>query len=186
MKTVIYIHGFGSSSFSKKAGLLKERYGNRVVIPSLPNIPKLAIASLEEIIETLLRFGEVGLIGASLGGYYALHLGKRYELKRVVINPAVKPYERLKEALPSGINYYDNSRYDWREEYLEDLKKMEIDSEKTLLLLQKGDEVLDYREALKVLENASTTLEDGGDHSFQNLENHFEKIEEFLNFYFSN
>jgi len=181
-KTVIYIHGFGSSSLSKKAQILKERYGRDIVIPSLPNIPKLAIESLKEIIESLLRFGDVQLIGASLGGYYALHLQTLYNLKAVVINPAVKPHIRLKEALPSGINYYDNSRYDWRDEYLNDLKEMQIDwnNQDTLLLIQSGDEVLNYKEAISKLSKAQLYLEEGGNHSFQGFENHLDKIDRFF------
>jgi predicted esterase YcpF (UPF0227 family) len=180
--TVIYIHGFGSSSLSKKAQTLKSRFGNRIVIPSLPNIPKLSIETLKEIIESSIRFGDVYLVGASLGGYYALYLQKLYNLRAVVINPAVKPYIRLSEALPSGINYYDGSRYDWREEYLRDLKEMSIgtDFSKTLLLLQSGDEVLDYREALQLLRGAELYLEEGGDHSFRGFEKHLDRVENFL------
>jgi len=63
------------------------------------------------------------------------------------------------------------------------LKKYEtevIDQSKVLLLLQKGDEVLDYTEAVKKLPSATMVVEEGGDHGFVQIERHFERVENFL------
>jgi len=47
-------------------------------------------------------------------------------------------------------------------------------------MLQKGDDVLDYEEALDFLDGAKTILEEGGTHGFEGIERHFERIMNFL------
>ncbi|MEJ6772705.1 MAG: YqiA/YcfP family alpha/beta fold hydrolase, partial [Porticoccaceae bacterium] len=48
------------------------------------------------------------------------------------------------------------------------------------VLLQRGDEVLDYRAAQKRYAGCSIVLEDGGDHSFVHYEQHLAAIHQFL------
>ncbi|AFL67384.1 YqiA/YcfP family alpha/beta fold hydrolase [Sulfurospirillum barnesii] len=183
---IIYIHGFGSSGEASKAKLLRaycQENKIRFIAPSLPTIPDLAIKTLSELIESYQDSEPVYLIGASLGGYYALYLGDKYALKTVLINPAINAPETLERAIGHGVNYYDNSSYEWNESHLEMLESYEIEEpnvENILLLLQKGDEVLDYEEALDVLEGAKLILEEGGTHGFEGLERHFESIKRFL------
>jgi uncharacterized protein len=183
---IIYIHGFGSSGEASKAKLLRaycHKEKIRFIAPSLPSIPDLAIKTLSELIESYMEHEPVHLIGASLGGYYALYLGDKYNLKAVLINPAVNAPETLERAIGHGVNYYDNSSYEWNEGHLEMLESYEIEEpnlENLLVLLQKGDEVLDYEEALEVLEGAKMIVEEGGTHSFEGLERHMEEIKRFL------
>lgn len=181
---IIYIHGFGSSGEASKAKLLRaycQENKIRFIAPSLPSIPDLAINTLSELIESYSE--PVYLMGSSLGGYYALYLSDKYNLKAVLINPAVNAPETLRRALGHGLNYYDNSTYEWNESHLEMLESYEIEEpnlENILLLLQKGDEVLDYEEALDVLEGAKTIVEEGGNHSFEGLDRHLESIKRFF------
>jgi len=181
---IIYIHGFGSSGEASKAKLLRaycHEKGIRFIAPSLPTIPDLAIKTLSELIESYQE--PVYLMGSSLGGYYALYLSDKYNLKAVLINPAVNAPETLERAIGHGVNYYDNSAYEWNETHLGMLESYEIEEpnlENLLVLLQKGDEVLDYEEALDFLEGAKMVVEEGGTHSFEGLERHFETIQRFF------
>lgn len=183
---IIYIHGFGSSGDASKAKLLRsycQENTIRFIAPSLPTIPDLAIKTLSELIESYQDNEPVYLMGSSLGGYYALYLSDKYNLKTVLINPAVNASETLQKAIGHGINYYDNSTYEWNAEHLDMLESYEIEEpnvENILLLLQKGDEVLDYEEALDFLEGTKMVVEEGGDHSFKGLERHFEGIKRFF------
>jgi predicted esterase YcpF (UPF0227 family) len=180
---IIYIHGFGSSGKGKKAKLFRDYFKKRgipFIAPSLSHIPDLAIDTLRDLVE---NFTDVKLIGSSLGGYYALYLSHKYNIKATLINPSVKPYLTLQLAIPYAVNYYDLSSFEWNKSYIEMLKKFdihEIDEKKILLMLQKGDEVLDYNEALEKLPNANLIIEDGGDHSFIGIERYFERVESFL------
>ena len=183
---IIYIHGFGSSGEASKAKALRyfcHQQQIRFIAPSLPSIPDLAIKTLSELIESYQENEPVSLIGSSLGGYYALYLSDKYNLKAALINPAVNAPETLHQALGHGVNYYDDSRYEWNESHLDMLVNYEIEEpeeDSILLLLQKGDEVLDYEEACDALPNAQTILEEGGSHSFDGIERHFETIIAFL------
>ena len=183
---IIYIHGFGSSGEATKAQAFRNychERGIRYIAPSLHSIPLLAINTLSELIESYLENESVHLIGASLGGYYSLYLSDKYDLKAVLINPAVNAPETLKRALGKGVHYYDNSAFEWNESHLEMLENYEIEEpnvDNLLLMLQKGDDVLDYEEALEFLEGAKTILEEGGTHGFEGIERHFEGVMKFL------
>jgi len=43
-----------------------------------------------------------------------------------------------------------------------------------------GDDVLDYREVVDKLPNATQIVEEGGDHSFTGIEAYFDDIRSFL------
>ena len=180
---VIYIHGFGSHGLGAKANAFKTYFKSREVpfiAPSLSYIPELAIQTLEELIES---YDEVQLIGSSLGGYYALYLAEKYNIKAVLINPSIYPYVTLKKAVGDAPSFYDDSHYSWLESHLEMLKPYEIDTQNQknfMLLLQKGDEVLNYREAITKLPSAKQVIEEGGSHSFDGIERFFVQIDRFL------
>lgn len=183
---ILYIHGFGSSGQGGKSKLFREYFkkrGRKFLAPSLSIIPELAISTLEEIVQVCTD-EEIVLMGSSLGGYYALYLCEKYDLKAVLINPSIKPYETLKKVIGSNKSYYDgNFSFNWGEAQVDSLKKFSVDrvkKENYLLLARKGDEVLDYREAEKKLEGAKMIIEDGGDHGFLDIERYFEDIALFI------
>ncbi|MBN2965442.1 alpha/beta fold hydrolase [Sulfurospirillum sp. T05] len=180
---IIYIHGFGGSGKGTKASLFKTAFQNHgILTPSLPTHPDLALSTLEELIAVLLHYEKVSLIGSSLGGFYAQVLSAKFNLKAVLINPATEPYITLKRALGNAPHFYDNSTFLWQETHLEALKKKEgaFNPENFLVLLQKGDEVLDYTKALEKYDGAAFVVEEGGSHSFEGIQKHFEKIEAFF------
>ncbi len=181
---VLYIHGFASSGEGLKANLFRKYYHDKKIpflAPSLSFIPALALSTLEEIIQNCKN---VKLIGSSLGGYYALYLAHKYDTKAVLINPSIDPQKTLRRVLGRNASFYDKqSGFFWDESHVQSLKRFKVEQpplERILLLLQKGDETLDYREALTFLNGAQTILEEGGSHTFEGIECHFKRIEEFL------
>jgi predicted esterase YcpF (UPF0227 family) len=183
---ILYIHGFGSSGQGGKSTLFRDycKVENLPYIaPSLSYVPELAISTLEELIES---YDEVILIGSSLGGYYAMYLAEKYGLKSVLINPAMKSAKTLRRAISKqglAYNYYDGSSFEWNEAHIGMLEKYEVAKPKAeyLLMLQKGDDVLDYQEAIDKLPHAKLILEEGGTHSFEGIERYFSKIKDFFN-----
>lgn len=181
---IIYIHGFGSSGHGGKASLFREYFEEEVLAPSLSYVPNLAIDTLEQIIEILLQKGEtVGLVGSSLGGYYSIYLACKYDLKAVLINPAIYPYKTL-DKIGMAMNYYDRTSFEVTSEHINQLKFLEVNDienqENFLTLLQTDDEVLDFNEAAEKLSNSELIMEEGGNHSFENIESYFRKIYNFL------
>lgn len=180
---IIYIHGFGGSGKGSKARAFREYYksiNHPFIAPSLSYIPELAIKTLEELIES---YDNVKLIGSSLGGFYTMYLGNKYDLQSVLINPSIYPYDTLSSCVGQAPNFYDQSSFEWNNTHIEMLKKYITNiknSKKFMLLVQKGDELLDYKESVEKLKNASLYVEEGGSHSFENIELHFENIKEFL------
>jgi uncharacterized protein len=184
---IIYIHGFASSGFGSKAEKLKEYFENEIITISLPTIPNLAIDTLEQIIEAFQNKEEnVYLIGSSLGGFYALFLANKYNLKAVLINPAVNPAGTLDvyEGVDFVTNHYDKSRFEFNQNHIKSLKNYEVEfiknPENFITLLQEDDEVLDFTEAAEKLEETELIIEEGGNHSFDGIERYFRKINSFF------
>jgi len=187
---VIYIHGFGGSGEGSKSKLFREYFSSikeDFIAPSLSYVPELAIETLKELVESY--HGEVYLIGSSLGGYYATYLSQLPEIKKVVlINPATKPMQTLSRALGEASNFYDNSYYSWNEKHLKMLEQYEYKltrgtlelEKKFMLMVQQGDELLDYSDAVKKYDGSKQIVEEGGTHSFEKVERHFETIREFF------
>lgn len=181
---IIYIHGFGSSGQGGKATLFREYFKDNIILPSLSYVPTLAIDTLEQLIKMCLNRGEtVGLIGSSLGGYYTIYLAQKYQLKGVLINPAIYPYKTL-DKIGMAMNYYDMSSFEVTAEHIDLLKRLEVttvENQKNFMtLLQKEDEVLDYKQAVEKLPQSELFIEEGGNHTFENIANYFQKIDAFF------
>lgn len=173
---ILYIHGFNSSPASAKARLFSRYCDERGIALSVPELsydPAKAMAMLEAIVK---EWGEVNLlVGSSLGGYYATYLSEKYNLKAALVNPAVSPYKHLSEEfLGKQTNYYTGESYELGLEHVDSLKKLDVDPvirpDNFLLLVQTGDEVLDYRLAVEKYQGASQIIQPGGDHSFNGFE----------------
>ncbi len=186
---VIYLHGFASAGFGEKAQKFLEYFEDEMITPTLSTIPNLAIATLEQIIEAFINRGiKVSLVGSSLGGFYALFLANKYDLKAVLINPAVTPWLNSdglnKNEDEMAICYYDNSRFEFTHSHIQSLRNYEVVMLKNpsnfLTLLQTDDEVLDYNEAADKLEETELIIEEGGSHSFEDIERYFRKVSTFL------
>ena len=176
---IIYIHGFSSSGNGAKAKAMRhycQEHNISFMAPSLSYVPDLAIETLCDIIAS--QTEPVSLVGSSLGGYYALYLAQKYRLKVTLINPSIYPYKTLASYTGLVTNFYDGSRFEWNDGHVEMLKKYEVEAAEVsaLLLLQKGDLLLDYQQALAKLPHAEVIVEDGGDHGFVGIERYFEKI----------
>ncbi|MFL0796257.1 MAG: esterase YqiA [Cellvibrionaceae bacterium] len=191
MQTLLYIHGFLSSPKSIKAQQtqqwLSEHYPDtQYLCPYLSSYPSEARKALEQLLLPLLEKGiEVGLIGSSLGGYWSTYLAEQYDLRAVLVNPAVKPSLFLPGYLGKELkNYHTDDVYVLTEKDQQDLRAVDTTDiqRKTSywLLAQTGDETLDYRLAVEKYTGCRQTIEEGGDHGFQNYDRHLPAIYEFL------
>lgn len=187
-KKILYLHGFNSSPASHKAQLItqymeQKGWSDRLLCPQIPVVPIEARDYLEHLVEDTMKQYTLNFIGSSLGGYYATYLAEKYNGKAVLINPSVRPFETLKAYLGTNTFYFEDGSWDFDESHIQQLRDMYVDklsdAKQYLVLLQTGDETLDYREAEEKYKAANCIVERGGDHSFTNLERHLSMILKF-------
>lgn len=179
---LIYIHGFNSSALSYKAALTRRRMAElrrsrEFECPELPHRPREAIALLEDLVAAR-RDEPVALIGSSLGGFYATWLAERHGVRAVLVNPAVRPAELLAACLGCQMNLYTAVHYDWTAAHLAELEALEVGHvtpERYLLVVRTGDEVLDYREAVRKYRGCEQLVIEGGDHGFGDFDRYLDK-----------
>jgi len=184
---LLYLHGFNSSPLSHKARQTHDYWvslglGADIGVPELDHEPARAIEELREIVEA--QELPVALIGSSLGGYYATWLAEEYGLRAVLVNPAVNPAELWQAHLGINRNYYSGRRYEITESHVDQvralLRPQLARPENYLLLVQTGDETLDYRLAVDKYKSATSIIQPGGNHSFVNYDALLPEIFRFL------
>jgi predicted esterase YcpF (UPF0227 family) len=182
----IYLHGFNSSPQSHKArqfgAWLEQRgWGEHYVCPALPTSGRQAMALVEELMAS--RPGRrFVFVGSSLGGFYATWLAEKHAAQAVLINPGIKPWLDLRPYLGTQQNIYTAERYELTESHLQEWEQQwvaAITPSRYLLLVETGDELLDYRVAVARYAGARQRVIQGGDHAFQSFPEHIPAILEF-------
>ncbi|MEI7680754.1 MAG: YqiA/YcfP family alpha/beta fold hydrolase [Betaproteobacteria bacterium] len=178
---LIYIHGFNSSPASFKARVLQAALAERVpgatfLAPALPPSPAAATRLLEALV---VAHPQAILVGSSLGGYYTGWLAERHAMRAVLVNPAVRPYELLHGHVGMQTNLYTGEHYEFTAVHVEELRALEQDRvtpARYLLMVETGDEVLDYRQAVARYAGAQQYVIEGGDHGFGDFADHLEVV----------
>jgi uncharacterized protein len=181
---LIYLHGFNSSPASAKAQLLKARLrqagrGAEFAAPALPHSPAQAATLLDALAA---RHPGAALVGSSLGGYYATWLAEKRDLRAVLLNPAVRPYELLAAHVGRQTDLHTGAAYEFTAQHLAELRALEVERVspgRYLLVAATGDEVLDYRRAIERYRGCRSILIDGGDHGLSDFADHLEAVLQF-------
>lgn len=183
---IVYLHGFRSSPQSNKAQRLKAHMealglGHLFWCELLPVSPREAIALAERAMAAATT--PVTVVGSSLGGFYATHLAEKHGLRAVLINPAVVAHLSLAEFVGPQTNLYTGETFDFRPQHIEELRAIEVPRlshpEATLLLVEEGDETLDYRQAVAKYAGCRQVVLPGGDHSFTRFADYMDAILDF-------
>ncbi len=143
-----------------------------------PALPPLAADAMREIGKLALGAKDC-LIGSSLGGFYATWLAQKLGCRAVLINPAITPHVGLEAYLGEQKNLHTGKPYQLTHAHLQGWRGLwveRIDPERYLLLLETGDQVLDWREAAQRYEGARMVVRQGGDHSLQSFPQHIGRI----------
>jgi len=183
---ILYLHGFNSTPASRKAQELKRflaarGLGGDFACPQLPHRPEEATAVAEREIQAA-RGDPVTLVGSSLGGYYATWLAERHDLNAVLINPACFPHRDLQQLLGPQQNLYSGEKYVLTQGHLDAWAALFVPAptpSRYLLIVETGDELLDYREAVERYRGALQIVIEGGDHLLASFPEHLPLILEF-------
>lgn len=179
---ILYLHGFTSGPQSHKAVALRERMaarglGERFVCPQLPASPAAAIALAAQLVE---RHAVTAVVGSSLGGYYATHLAETFGLRAVLVNPAVVAHVSLEKYLGPQRWLYTGEAFEFTRAHIEELRIIHhpalAEPARYWLLVEEGDETLDFRHAVARYAGARQTVLPGGDHSFTRWNDYLNEI----------
>lgn len=182
----LYIHGFLSSSQSAKAQQFKQWLALRAredewYCPDLPADPKAAMQLLTKIITSVEQ--QPKLVGSSLGGFYATSLAEQFKLKAILINPAVHPSQLLQMKIGTHKAWHSDAQIVFTQAHIDALNHIEVDSithpDNMLLMVEKGDETLDYCQALELYKDCHQLIFNGGNHSFSRFEQVLHLIDAF-------
>jgi predicted esterase YcpF (UPF0227 family) len=179
---LVYLHGFNSSPRSHKAQVLQRFMAQRglaheYACPALPPLARDALRAIEPLLGAA-----PCLIGSSLGGFYATYLAEKQDLRAVLINPAIDPHVGLRAYLGPQKNLHTGEPYELSEAHLREWEALYVSSltpQRYLLIVETGDEVLDYRRAVERYAGAEQIVVPGGDHSLQSFPQHLAHILEF-------
>jgi predicted esterase YcpF (UPF0227 family) len=122
-------------------------------------------------------------VGSSLGGFYATWLAEQYAARAVLINPSVHPFDDL--AAWKGIqnNFYTGEVFEVTDAHFAELRALYVDRladlSRYFLLVQSGDEVLDWRTAVTRYAGGWQCVAGGGDHAFTGFDRHLPEILRF-------
>jgi len=188
---IIYLHGFSSGAQSNKAGVIKDYFSKySVFVPDyVSHQPGNAINYLERYIEQKFINSEeqyVMLMGSSLGGFYVQYLASQYDFvsAAVLINPCLQPLVTLASQTGEQINSVTGKPFTFTEDDLKAMANYDVPASglfnPTLVLLDEGDEFIDYRYALeRYRDKGKVIVYPGGDHWFRHLDEAMPEIEQF-------
>lgn len=185
--TILYFHGFKSSSDSTKAKdlhkFISRRTRNTILIT--PNIHDNFHDAHDQIINLIeSNQPNIFFMGSSLGGYYASFFSQKYNKKAVLINPAIPPLKDFEMHLGKNKNYSNGNKFIITKNdisYIRSLSYKKILKPKNLMiLLESGDEILNYNDASSYFSGSHIDILYGGDHSYSSFKEKFNKIQDFL------
>ncbi len=185
---LLYLHGFRSSPQSTKARRMARWLAeNRPDLvwhcPPLPPSPAQAISEVLAHVRHWPR-ATTGIIGSSLGGFYATVLAERLGCRAVLLNPAVDPARDLSKYIGEITAWHSDERFHFRPEFVDELRRLSpatlTDCERYLAILAKGDEVLDWREMSARYAGCRVKLLEASDHALSDFEQHLPDVLAFL------
>ncbi len=181
---IIYLHGFRSSPQSFKAQLLAQRMAEfgrsaEYLCPQLSVSPREAMGMVLEMTHDL-DPATLTLFGSSLGGYYATYLAERLGCRAVMLNPAMRAFEKLSRYIgPQTMYHGEGASFEFKPEYLDELKQLYVPAitrpERYFLLAATGDELLDWREMTGNFPHARLKVIQGSDHGMSDFADYMDE-----------
>lgn len=180
---IIYLHGLNSAGSSGKAAVLSASLpGIQVISPTYPaHTAAKAVETLTQTLRLLMEDENSAdepsvMVGSSMGGFYGAWLAQRLQIHHLVmINPALQPWELLRQVIGWQYNQALDERYYLSSEMVADTRRYAVEPSPegvpTTLLLDKGDELIDYRIAEGIYQGIGDIhCFEGGSHTFDHME----------------
>lgn len=199
----VYLHGFLSSGNSQKGQWFKRQLQDvslfthsnlscRLMTPTYPmQNPTQSIDYLTNYLyETGLPDSKQPwfLMGSSMGGFYAQYLAQQFRVPYIMINPALDPSSLFNDYLGEHRNPHTDELILIDQSYRNALSAYyaePVPDIESLLLLDKGDEVIPYQQALDTYRTGDkkhrTIVFENGSHAFEHCQEAMSDVIEFIN-----
>jgi uncharacterized protein len=186
---LLYLHGFRSSPQSAKARITAawvRRHRPDVVwwCPQLPASPREA---MHTVLGGLAGWpaATTGVVGSSLGGFYATAVAERLGCRAVLLNPAVDPARDLTKYIGETTAWHSDERFFFRPEFIAELRAIApvhlSAPARYFAVIAKGDEVLSWVEMNERYRGCRVRLLEGSDHALSDYEAaHLPEVAAFL------
>lgn len=187
-RMLVYLHGFNSSPASIKAQQLERALaargrGNEFACPALSAHPTEAAAQIAALCDPV-DAASLVLVGSSLGGFYATWYAERRGCRAVLVNPAITPYEGLRDWLGPQTNLYTGERWVLEPRHLDAMAALATPRithpERYLLMVTTGDALLPWNIAVRHWAGAQHVVIEGSDHGFAEFEQHLDTVFAFV------
>jgi hypothetical protein len=187
-KTLIYLHGFLSSGNAVKACIFREFLSRtypdvELLSPDIDNNPLKAYASIKDFLKD--KNTPSGVVGSSLGGFWARMLARELNIPGVLLNPVVRADRLVEERLGQHMNSATGEVFTLTEDTVAGIRGAEDEhDEKDIRLLRvylgTMDEVLDYKLAQGFFAGCDIRLLEGETHRVLGFESLCPEIAEYL------
>ena len=186
---LLYLHGFRSSPKSTKARMVAERVAARhpEVTWWCPQLPPSPGEAMQQVMDGVAGWprDQMGVIGSSLGGFYATYVAQACDCRAVLLNPAVDPARDLKKYVGEQSSWHDPAeRFYFDPRFIDELRLLEVGAirrpEDFFAVIAKGDEVLDWREMTGRYPGSRIKLLEGSDHAIADFGDHIGDVLGFL------
>jgi predicted esterase YcpF (UPF0227 family) len=186
---LLYLHGFRSSPQSAKARQMaayvaQHHPGVTFWCPQLPPSPR---AAMELVARGIAQWpaAAMGVVGSSLGGFYASWVAQHKGCPSVLLNPAVHPARDLERYIGEQTAWHDPAeRFFFAPEYIGELRALDTTDRPPagpeLAIIAQGDEVLDWREMVARYPHAQQVVQEGGEHALANFSDYLPHVATFL------
>ena len=120
------------------------------------------------------------MLGSSLGGYYATWLAERVGCRAALLNPAIAPYEDLREHVGTQPVFFSEQTIEVKPEYMDELRTLDTPwitrPERYFLLAATGDEVIDWRRMAAKYAGCRQRIIDGSNHEISDFAAHLDEV----------
>lgn len=151
--------------------------------PQLPPSPREAMELLRDGMAGW-PAASSGVIGSSLGGFYATALAERMGCRAVLLNPAVDPARDLARFVGETTAWHSDERFFFRAEFIDELRAIApaalTHPERYFAVIAKGDEVLSWVEMSARYRGCRIKLLEGSDHVLSDFDDHLPEVVAFL------
>ena len=181
-RSILYLHGYDSSSQGTKPQLLRQLYpNNRLLIPDLPLDPLECMTLCEDTLRT--ASNDTIIVGASLGGFYAYYLAAKFKKDCLLINPVYQPAVEAKKMLEAEENLEKKKTIlnaaNMYLSYTSNLKNMKRPMN-CFVALGKKDNTINPQESALYFSDAVVKTYDDNHYMLESFNTIMQEFEEFL------